>query len=275
MKYLNNLYILLLTAIVMSAANCGSKRKIPQAVTKQDSVVTQIIVKTNTNNDSINIANEAFNKINANKINYATFSAKARLDYIAPDQNFPEVNAFIRIKHDSIIWINIEKFGITMGRILITKDSILILDKYNKNYTARSFDYLQDVAQISFDFATIENLIVGNPVYFNKPISNIKKYEKTTTVLCINDLFKHLITVSNDNYTIQHSKLDDVNANRNRTCDLSYDEYELKDGKLFAKDRNIVISEKVKIEIKLNFKQYQFNETLNYPFAIPSNYKRK
>ena len=73
---------------------------------------------------------------------------------------------------------------------------------------------------------------------------------------------------------LEHSKLDDVNATRNRTCDLTYSDYENKDGILFSTGRKITVAEKSKIDIDMNIKQYSFNETLGFPFAIPKNYKR-
>jgi hypothetical protein len=69
---------------------------------------------------------------------------------------------------------------------------------------------------------------------------------------------------------LHHSKLDD--RNRNRTCDLSYDNYEDKKGVNFSSKRRITVSEKSKLDIKLDFKSYNFNETLSFPFNVPKNY---
>lgn len=69
------------------------------------------------------------------------------------------------------------------------------------------------------------------------------------------------------------SKLDDLDELRNRTCHLSYSDYEDKKGVSFATKRQVSVAEKKKIDIKLDFKQYDFNETLSFPFPIPKNYK--
>jgi hypothetical protein len=61
---------------------------------------------------------------------------------------------------------------------------------------------------------------------------------------------------------------------RNRTCYLTYDDYENKKGTNFSTKRTISVSEKGKLDIKLDFKQYGFNETLSFPFNIPKNYKQ-
>ena len=72
-----------------------------------------------------------------------------------------------------------------------------------------------------------------------------------------------------------HSKLDDVDIARSRTADLSYDDYENKKGRPFSSKRRITVAEKNKLDISLNFKQYDFDEEVNFPFSIPKNYKQR
>ena len=76
-----------------------------------------------------------------------------------------------------------------------------------------------------------------------------------------------------DDKLIQSSKLDDNDELRNRTCYLTYEDYENKKGINFSTKRSISVAEKKKLDIKLNFKQYDFNETLSFPFSVPKNYK--
>jgi Domain of unknown function (DUF4292) len=42
----------------------------------------------------------------------------------------------------------------------------------------------------------------------------------------------------------------------------------------FSTKRNITVSEKKKLDIVLDYRQYGFNETLSFPFNVPKNYKR-
>ena len=73
---------------------------------------------------------------------------------------------------------------------------------------------------------------------------------------------------------VQSSKLDDLDELRNRTCYIAYSDYENKENVNFATKRHITVTEKKKLDIKLDFKQYDFNETLSFPFSVPKNYKR-
>jgi hypothetical protein len=63
-----------------------------------------------------------------------------------------------------------------------------------------------------------------------------------------------------------------VDIKRNRTSDLTYSDYEKKKEISFATKRNITVVEKKKLDIKLEFKQYDFNEEVSFPFSVPKNY---
>ena len=91
----------------------------------------------------------------------------------------------------------------------------------------------------------------------------------------IGKYFKHLLTLNKDDRLVVHSKLDDVDVNRNRTADITYGEYENNNGLPFSTFREITVSEKNKLDIHLNFKQYEFNKDLTITFNIPANYKRR
>ena len=72
-----------------------------------------------------------------------------------------------------------------------------------------------------------------------------------------------------------HSKLDDLDVARNRTADITYGDYENKSGFDFSTYREITVSEKNKLDIRLNYKQYEFNKDLSVSFRVPKNYKIK
>jgi hypothetical protein len=66
-----------------------------------------------------------------------------------------------------------------------------------------------------------------------------------------------------------------VNIVRNRTADITYGDYVNNNGVNFSTFREITVSEKNKLDVLLNFKQYEFNKELVIIFNIPANYTRK
>ena len=227
-------------------------------------------------NDSSVYIHNALDKIVANQINYKTFLAKVNVDYRSGDGKNYNVNANIRMYKDSAIWISANAIlGIEAMRVLITKDSVKLLNKLDKSYIARSVSYLQDVTELPLDLHTLQNLIIGNAVFLDSNIVSYSSGNNVISLLSIGKWFKNLLTVNAYDKTLIHSKLDDVNIGRNRTADLTYSSYDDKRGFLFSTNRRIIVAEKKRLDIKLDFRQYDFNQDVSFPFAIPKNYDRE
>ena len=262
--------ILLILAIVVMAS-CRSTKKIQTAITKKDTVVT---VVTDNKIDTAQLIKNAISKLNDNKVDFKTFSAKVDVDYRGGDDKHYDVNATLRMYRDSLIWVSVNAvFGIEAMRMLITNDSVYLLDKLNKTYLIRSIDYLQEVTGLPLSLSIVQDLLVGNPVFIDSNIVSYSNNNSTISLLSIGKAFKNLVTINDNNNVLVHSKLDDIDISRSRTADLSYDDYESKKNKQFSSKRRITVSEKNKLDISLNFKQYEFNDDVNFPFSIPRNYR--
>ncbi len=268
-------FILILIAIVSITA-CRPVRKIQKidtVISKKDTVETVIVKEENT--DSLKSAKEFISQIEKKYIDFKSFSAKVRVEYQTKN-NSDKATANFRIMKDSLIWVSLTgALGIEGFRMMITKDSVKLMNKLDKTITLRSIDYLQEITQIPFDFATLQNLIVGNPVLLDDNVISYKESDNNLLILMSGAVFKHLITIDKLNNTIVNSKIDDVDPIKNRTCVLSYGGYEDKKGMLFSTLRRVSVAEKSSVTVDMEFKQYSFNENLTYPFSIPKNYKRE
>jgi hypothetical protein len=133
--------------------------------------------------------------------------------------------------------------------------------------------FLQEVSDLPLDLSSLQDLLIGNPVFLDSNIESYSRSGNTISLLNNGDFFKNLLTIGQDGQ-IQSSKLDDIDIMRNRTCYLTYEDYENKRNINFSTRRSMSVAEKKKLDIRLNFKQYDFNETLSFPFSIPKDYKR-
>src|SRR5436190_4107966 len=269
------LLIVVLTALIVSS--CRGPKKIQTAITKKDSTEVVTIINSNTgHDDSMRFIQGIRDTIIRQKINYTTFNAKVDVGYTGGDGKKYDVNANIRMYKDSMIWVSVNAIlGIEAMRLLITKDSVKLINKLDKFYSVRSITYLQEVTALPLDLSTLQDLIIGNPVYLDSNIVSYSKNGAEVSLLSLGSVFRHFITIHANDKLVQHSKMDDVDVLRNRTCELIYEKYEDKKGPLFSTRRQITVSEKSKLDVKLDFKNYDFNETLSFPFNIPKNYERK
>jgi len=266
--------LIILSLFIIALASCRPTKKIQTAINKKDTTAV-VSINNHAAEDSLKYISETLQGIRANHIDFQTFNAKVNVDYVDADDRNYNVNANLRMYKDSVIWVSVNAiFGIEALRALITKDSVKILDKQHKVYTARSIKYLQEVSALPLDLSSLQDLLIGNPVFIDSVVTYAND-NAVISLLSIGSAFKNLVTINASNNTLIHSKLDDVDITRSRTADLGYDDYETKKGKLFSTKRRISIAEKNKLDISLNFKQVEFNEEVNFPFSIPKNYKRK
>ena len=270
MKNLLRLGALLL--LVASLYSCRSTKSIQTAMSKKDSA--QIITPDSSRNDSLKFMHDIYQAVEKNRIDFETFSAKVKVDFEGSDGKKNDFNAFIRLRKDSALWVSINALlGIEAFRVLITPDSVKVINKLDKVVQLRSVSYLKEITKLPFTFQELQDLILGNPIYFSDNIVSYKKDPTGLSVLHMGTLFKHLLTLNPENLIVQHSKLDDVDPVRARTADISYGDYETRDGKPFSTFRKITVSEKSKLDIEMKFKQFDFNVPLNFPFSIAKNYK--
>ncbi len=265
----------ILAALLVSVTSCRSTKKISKAIAPKDTTASVLITK-ESKADSLLMIHKTMQDLEKNRIVYKTFTAKIKVDYEDSKGKQPDVNAYVRIIRDSLIWINIRSafLDIDAFRILITKDSVFVVNKLNKEVQFRSMDYLQEVTEIPFDYKTVQDLLVGNPVFLDSTIVSYKKTESSILIALAGNVFKHLLTLDATGTTLLHSKLDDLDLSRNRTADITYGDFENKSGQLFSTKRQITVAEKNKLDIRMNFKQYDFNKELSISFSIPKNYKR-
>jgi len=269
-------FTLLLITGALLVSSCRSTRKIQTAISTKKDTVEVVKHTTDPHADSIRFIKDNYSQLLVNRIEFETFSAKVNTDYEGGDGKKYDVNVFIRMKKDSLIWISVNgALGIEGMRVLIDKDSVRILNKLDKEYQVRSLEYLTEVAALPLDLHTVQQLIIGNPVFLDSNIASYSTDGNTVSLVSDGKWFKHLISMDNNDHLILNSKLDDADPLKSRTCFLTYSDYKNDDGIKFATNRTISVTEKTQLDVKLNFKQYDFNKTLSYPFSVPKNYKKK
>ncbi|MEO8582356.1 MAG: DUF4292 domain-containing protein [Flavitalea sp.] len=265
--------IFLFVFVAAGAVGCRSTKSIQHAMSRKDSVQV-ILPPANNKNDSVKFMQDVYHGVIGNRIPYTSFQAKIKVNFEGSNGKKNDFNAFLRLQKDSMLWVSINALlGIEAFRILITPDSVKVLNKIDKVIQLRSMSYLKEITKLPFTFGELQDLIVGNPIYLSDSIVSFKKEGERVTIVCMGDIFKNLLTLNPNTFIIQHSKLDDLDQKRARTADITYEDYEKHDTRNFSTSRKITFSEKSKLDIEMKFKQYDFNIPLNFPFNIPKNYK--
>lgn len=218
-------------------------------------------------------------KLEIKEFDFEYLKGKAKVNYLENNER-QNVRANIRIKKDSVIWIQFAGVGgIEGGRVLITKDSLTMIDRINKEF--HSFDYEELAYRYKFDidYNLIESMIIGN-----LPFS----YEKKDKVSRQSDFF--LIKQKSDIHSVENyvsrstQRLEKVSieqaATRN-TLNLLYKDFNMVNEVPFpfSSSATLKYNDKNKTlftEINLDFSKAEIpDKPLKFPFNIPQKYARR
>ncbi|CAL1520651.1 DUF4292 domain-containing protein [Chitinophaga sp. MM2321] len=215
--------------------------------------------------------------IKDNNIAFNTFSGRMKLAFENEKKSHNNLTATIRMKKDSIIWISVSAPIIDeVMRAVITPDSLKLYNRMDKQLFLRKMADAEELLNIPFDFKTLQDLLIGNPVYLNDSVFQVVKTPSIISFSCDHPKYISLFNVFADDFGLQQSKVmdkDSTNPNT-RSCELTYGDYAKVAGRKFPTTRRIFVEEKNVTKVALDFTRYDFDVPLTFPFSMPSSYKR-
>jgi hypothetical protein len=270
----NSLYLIL---VLLSVA-CANVKKV-QVI--QDALTVKVLpdsaaLAEKARLDSALMVQGIVRNIANTKIGFKTMNAKLKIDYETTKDKDSYI-ANLSIQKDSGMYITIRgAMGVIGLKAFINKDSVILIFPLSKKTERHPLSYLQEVIKIPLNYQTIEDLVVGNPIFMDSiDIISYKVINEKLQVSLVGKLFKNLIVLSEDNTKLVQLKLDDVDAAKHRTCDINYSQHTLVKNTQFPIYRTISINAQTKLDIGMEIKEFNFDEPLKYTFTVPKTGRRK
>jgi len=271
------IYFLFAVGLIASCTTFKKVQIIKEALSKKDTIQVQLLSE-KSKVDSSAIVKNIIEKLAHTKINFKTMNARLKVDYESAT-NADNYIANISLVKDSSIYITIRgAMGVIGLKALITADSVFLIYplRKNKNIERKSLGYLQEVIKIPFTFSTLQDLLIGNPIFIeDAKIVSYKVNNNKLQVGMLSSIFKNLIVLNDDNTRILQLKLDDIDITQHRTCAISYSNHVPVNQYQFPLNRELIISAQSRLEVRMEVKEFNFNEPLKYTFGIPKLGKRK
>lgn len=213
------------------------------------------------------------------EIDFEYFSTKARIQF-QDDKNNISASANIRIKKDSIIWFSITPaLGIEAARGFITKDSLIMINRLNKEYVKHDFVSLSESFNFNIDYNLIQAMLLGNmPLKKNEDalVSREKKHFLVRQEEG-NINADHLISAS----TMKVERVHMLQEPEGNTLTLQYSNFNMIDQYALPFNTIISLSYKdggtlVNTHLNIDYIKAEISQTpLSFPFSIPTKYERK
>jgi len=260
----NTLNKLLIAACLLAIVSCKARKQV---------VVPSVAVTSPPANTTKPV--NPIDAIKAQQLNFNTFSAKANTE-LSIDGDNNDVTLNIRIARDKKIWVSVVKrilVDIEIARVLITPDSILLVNKFQGLYTKKPFSFIHTYGGKQFNYKTLESLLVGNalPEILNDKSTAIQK-DNGSTILSgslQNVVYKLLLGID-----LRAAQLNLSNPAEAQTLQVNDKEFIQVGNKTVPSriDIQSAIKDK-KIQVNLQYSKVDFDQQLDFPFNIPESYK--
>lgn len=214
-------------------------------------------------------------KMKTKELEVEWLSSRAKITFKDESQT-RKFNANIRLRKDSVIWMNVKKLSVEAFRILITQDSIHIIDRLNKKYYIHGLDYIEEKFNFPGQFQALQTAILGNPFFFEEQklsASIADQQYQLTSGSEIRTRSQYL--VNGRDYSLKEMSFFDVERNRKLKANVS-NYLAVIDNLIFPHNRIYTVESKetgiAKIDMK--FSKVELNVPKKIIFSVSNKYER-
>ena len=192
----------------------------------------------------------------------------------------------LKMKNDSVIWISLSlKLGIEVARVMITEDSVKLINRTNKTYFVESVDKFQERLPSEVTMQFLQDILVGNDILLSKndkfkvtiDDNNYKLESDRNTFWITPKTFKvkscQLSAVSYQQSAISSQRQWSKSASES-TVSVSYDNFQEINGNLLPTKIILKTNEDFDINLEIDYSEVKTGEKLEFPFNISKKFKK-
>ncbi|MEZ4888950.1 MAG: DUF4292 domain-containing protein [Chitinophagales bacterium] len=183
-------------------------------------------------------------------------------------------NADVRLRKDSVLWMSISPtiLKIEVARVLISRDSVQVIDRIHKQYYATNVDFLETLTNYPLNFEMLQNILFGNPIVKGdtKSVLSITK-ENYCLQNALQDLALELC-LDPKNFTLAQMSVNDTL--HQRYLNVALEDYEAVDKQIFSHKRLLSIEAPQKYEVDIRLSKVKANEAQKVEFSVPEKYEK-
>lgn len=218
------------------------------------------------------------NRMEIRELDFEYLSSRGKIQF-RDDKNDINARANIRIRKDSVIWMNFSSVGIQGGRALINQDSISIINTMNKEYYVFTFSDLSERFNFEINYQMIQAALLGNLLKPREDEDEVIK--KDTYFHLIQNTDSLIIENFINRRTMKLERLSLKEIATNNHLKISYGDFQLVNDMAFPYSTIISLiytanEDLVNTSIQIEYNKAELaDKELKFPFNIPKRFERK
>lgn len=263
-------WIVFIAFISLSLWSCRSERSLYKAPIKEEG------------------ASYLLTQLENHELKYKTFAAKFSLHY-AGGKEKTSFKGNIRINRDSLIWVSIAPvMGIEVARILITPDSVKVIDRTSKSYFLESYEYVNQYLNNALDFDMLQAFLIGNDFSFFEDANwktsidgglyklataNRRKLKKYVRAHEASEIPIQNTWLDPKTFKIKKVMVKEIRPARSRKLTAEYGNFFVVESQMLPLHMEFNVKANNNVNVLLDYSRVQLNKDLRFPFRISSKYE--
>jgi hypothetical protein len=234
-------------------------------------------------------ADYLFTRLKESELRFDWFSAKFSAEYANKGKK-TSFNGQIRIRKDSLIWLSLSPMlGIEAMRLVITQDSVKMMNRLNDTYFMGDYESLNKYLNTNIDYDLLQAFLLGNDLQFYEngkfraAIDNheyklstgergkLKKYVRSSTEnlkIFIQNIWLDPVTFKITRADVKEIRRDNIKL------EATYEDFIKVEEQLFPGKMKYTIWADNNIRAEAEFSKITINIPLQFPFRIPASYQQ-
>ena len=215
-----------------------------------------------------------------NENSFELMSAKLSVNH-SDEKGTRSFGARLRVKKDSVIWLSITPaLGIEAVRVVITPDSIKMLNRLDQRYFVESFEKTNELLQLEITYPILQSVLLGEftPIYEQNQYNLTPLVDLYTLVSDPSQTASTNTAVNMEQRTEFDPSIWRVtrtilkNPTRNEQILAEYTDFQRIESKIFPAKMRFRTQGKNNVAVDLSWSKIEEKTTLRFPFNIPNKY---
>ena len=226
---------------------------------------------------------------------YAKASYKFSCEYSVNGGSPDSFSGNLRVCRDSLIWISLRSFNIEGFRVLVSNDSVRVINRIKNEYYVEDISALANFANVDLSYNDLQSILLNEFFRYQSDNSTDKTDDYNS---CIDTVYYCVSAVSqkkqkrpNGNYAerrgsviqtmkvvpgtfkVKNLYLEDLDDGRNAF--VEYDKFARYGELLFPQSMSIYVeSGNFGATMKFTISDFAIDDELTFPFKIPAKYTK-
>lgn len=211
------------------------------------------------------------------KFDFDYLQAKSKIRFSSPDKSLSS-SATIRMKKDSIIWISVSPiFGIEAARGFISQDTIVFMDRVNKDVYRYNYETLSNTLNFEIDFKMVQSIILGNQVFDFKVEDSFSTKSGELQIDQTRGRFALETYAAVENRKVRKIKVKEVPDGSK--MEIIFSDFSIVSEQAFPFNTNVEIISKAitgdeSTQVEISHSKVEVgNAPISFPFSVPGKYE--